>query len=180
MTDQYAELSRALTHYRAEPDSVIAQAVVKRRATPDMVSDLLAERDELQAEIGRLRDVVQQEFRRGVGEVRTEGDRMRAIFGEQPEYHPNLYLLAVERTGWRRWLLGRWVYRSEPFRRDIQRRCARCGLKIMLRPWERLWDPAADLAEGPVRCPDCKEPIVADDDDARVCIRCGGRNRRAP
>lgn len=38
-------------------------------------------------------------------------------------YHPNLYLLAIERKGWRRWVLGRWVYNSEPFRRDIQRRC---------------------------------------------------------
>ena len=60
--------------------------------------------------------------------------------------HPNLYLLAVERTGWRRWLFGRWVYSSEPFRRDIQRRCADADLKILLRPWERLWDPADEPA----------------------------------
>lgn len=28
-------------------------------------------------------------------------------------------------------------------------------------------------------CPDCGNNIVAEDDDARVCIQCGGRNRRA-
>ena len=28
-------------------------------------------------------------------------------------------------------------------------------------------------------CPDCYEPIIASDDDAGVCIQCGGRNRRA-
>lgn len=38
--------------------------------------------------------------------------------------HPSLHLLALERTGWRRWVLGRWVYNSEPFRRDIQRQLA--------------------------------------------------------
>ena len=27
-------------------------------------------------------------------------------------------------------------------------------------------------------CPDCGKDIVADDDDACVCIQCGGRNRR--
>jgi hypothetical protein len=35
--------------------------------------------------------------------------------------HPVLHLLALERTGWKRYVLGRWVYNSEPFRVDIQR-----------------------------------------------------------
>ena len=38
--------------------------------------------------------------------------------------HPTIHLLAEERTGWRRYVFGRWVHRSEPFRRDIQRRLA--------------------------------------------------------
>jgi hypothetical protein len=54
-------------------------------------------------------------------------------------HHPNLYLLAVERTGWRRWIFGRWVYNSEPFRRDIQRRCADCNFAMQIRAWERLY-----------------------------------------
>ena len=29
------------------------------------------------------------------------------------------------------------------------------------------------------RCYDCKRYIVAEDDDAHVCIECGGRNRLA-
>jgi len=40
----------------------------------------------------------------------------------EPNYHPCLHLLAGERVGWRKWIFGRWVYSSEPFRRDIQRR----------------------------------------------------------
>ena len=30
------------------------------------------------------------------------------------------------------------------------------------------------------RCADCFSPIYEDDDDVRVCIQCGGRNRRLP
>lgn len=56
---------------------------------------------------------------------------------ESENYHPKLYLLAIERTGWRRWVFGRWVYASEPFRRDIQRRCR--GIKIPLKKAERLY-----------------------------------------
>jgi hypothetical protein len=52
-------------------------------------------------------------------------------------HHENLHLLAVERTGWRRWIFGRWVYKSEPFRRDIQRKCAK-GFTMILKPWERM------------------------------------------
>ncbi len=55
-------------------------------------------------------------------------------------YHPSLYLLAIERTGWRRWILGRWVYSSEPFRRDIQRRNK--GTETLLETWERICGPA--------------------------------------
>lgn len=57
MTDQYEKLRRALFHYRSEPDSVIAQEMVTRRATPDMVSDLLAERDALAQDAARWRHV---------------------------------------------------------------------------------------------------------------------------
>lgn len=57
----------------------------------------------------------------------------------EPVVHEQLPLLAIERTGWRRWLFGRWVYRSEPFRRDIQRKCASAGTRLTLNPWERLW-----------------------------------------
>jgi hypothetical protein len=61
---------------------------------------------------------------------------------EETSYHPKLHLLAKERTGWRRWVFGRWVYKSEPFRRDIQRRCARAGLHTLHEePWERWHDP---------------------------------------
>ena len=67
-----------------------------------------------------------------------------------PTYHPQLYLLAIERKGWRRWLLGRWAYSSEPFRRDIQRRCAGVGLKVLLAEDETLgpeWEAAAPEAK---------------------------------
>ena len=57
-------------------------------------------------------------------------------------YHPNLHLLAVERTGWRRWIFGRWVFNSEPFRRDIQRQCAKANVQMLLKPWERICDPS--------------------------------------
>jgi hypothetical protein len=61
---------------------------------------------------------------------------------DSPSYHPALHLLALERTGWRRWVFGRWVYKSEPFRRDIQRRCARSGLHTLHEePWERWHEP---------------------------------------
>lgn len=49
-----------------------------------------------------------------------------------PNYHPVLHLLALERTGWLRWVFGRWVYPSEPFRRDIQRRCATANLQRLM------------------------------------------------
>jgi hypothetical protein len=45
-------------------------------------------------------------------------------------YHPQLHLLAIERTGWRRWVFGRWVYSSEPFRRDIQRKLRGFGMPL--------------------------------------------------
>lgn len=61
-------------------------------------------------------------------------------------YHPNLHLLAVERTGWRKWLFGRWVYNSEPFRRDIQRRCAANGVTMLLNEGEQLY-PNEDAAK---------------------------------
>ena len=59
----------------------------------------------------------------------------------QFDCHENLHLLALERTGWRRWVFGRWVYRSEPFRRDIQRRCAKNNAHkgLLRRPWERYY-----------------------------------------
>lgn len=58
-----------------------------------------------------------------------------------PSIHPELHLLAVERTGWRRYIFGRWVYSAEPFRRDIQRRCRVVKLEMLLKPWERVYDP---------------------------------------
>lgn len=66
---------------------------------------------------------------------------MQARDDRDPCYHPNLHLLAIERTGWRRWIFGRWVYSSEPFRRDIQRRAAACGFKCPLEPGETICDP---------------------------------------
>lgn len=59
-----------------------------------------------------------------------------------PNRHENLHLLAVERTGWRRWIFGRWAYSSEPFRRDIQRKCAACDMEIPLHRGERLYPPS--------------------------------------
>lgn len=35
-------------------------------------------------------------------------------------------------------------------------------------------------SEEVVVCWDCGKPIIASDDDAHVCIQCGGRNRRKP
>jgi hypothetical protein len=60
-----------------------------------------------------------------------------------PCSHPNLYLLALERTGWRRYVFGRWVYSSEPFRRDIQRKCAHVNTSLPIMPWEQ-WYPSSD------------------------------------
>ncbi len=60
---------------------------------------------------------------------------------DDPRYHSCLHFLAVERTGWRRYVFGRWVYSSEGFRRDIQRKIAREGWELTLKPWERLHDP---------------------------------------
>ena len=34
------------------------------------------------------------------------------------------------------------------------------------------------MSRDPEHCADCEAAIVADDDDAGVCIECGGRNRR--
>lgn len=51
-------------------------------------------------------------------------------------HHPNLPLLAVERKGWRRLIFGRWVYSSEPFRRDIQRKLR--DFDMLLRSHETL------------------------------------------
>lgn len=64
---------------------------------------------------------------------------------EPENYHPSLHLLALERKGWRRWIFGRWVYSSEPFRRDIQRRCAESGLSIVMEQGETFgpeWEAA--------------------------------------
>ena len=55
-----------------------------------------------------------------------------------PNYHPKLYLLGIENTGWRRWVFGRWAYSSEPFRADIQRRARRARLQVMLEQWQTL------------------------------------------
>lgn len=60
------------------------------------------------------------------------------ISQEHECFHENLYLLALERTGWRRWLYGRWVYSCEPFRNDIARKCIKNDVKIMRHPWERF------------------------------------------
>ena len=40
--------------------------------------------------------------------------------------------------------------------------------------------PLDDLLARLAECADCREPIYADDDDAGVCIKCGGMNRRWP
>lgn len=69
-------------------------------------------------------------------------DKNASRLRKDPSYHPNLHLLALERTGWRRWIFGRWVYSSEPFRRDIQRRCAKAELQTIHKEWERLYDPS--------------------------------------
>ena len=55
--------------------------------------------------------------------------------------HPSLHLLAKERTGWRRWLFGRWVYSDEPFRRDIQRRIAKSGVNLFHKKGTRYFPP---------------------------------------
>lgn len=83
--------------------------------------------------------------------TREQREELQRRFGDawpthDPNQHPSLHLLAIERTGWRRWIFGRWVYPSEPFRRDIQRRMAgqqRCELN----PWERICDPSDPGAE---------------------------------
>ena len=56
--------------------------------------------------------------------------------------HPNLHLLALERTGWRRWIFGRWAYSSEPFRHDIQNQLkGRVHFKIMCPKHMRYYPP---------------------------------------
>jgi len=60
--------------------------------------------------------------------------------------HPTVQLLALERTGWRRYVFGRWVYSSEPFRRNIQRFCKAAGMQMPKKSWERLYPE--DEAEG--------------------------------
>jgi hypothetical protein len=62
------------------------------------------------------------------------------------EIDGTIYLLALERTGWRRWVFGRWVYSSEPFRRDIQRELSGGRLKIM-RPKNTQYFPPQDAKE---------------------------------
>jgi len=54
---------------------------------------------------------------------------------------PDLYLLALERTGWRRYVYGRWVYNSEPFRRDLQRAFARVKSPKSHCCYERYYPP---------------------------------------
>lgn len=68
-------------------------------------------------------------------------------FTDSPGFHPRLHLLALERTGWRRYVFGRWVYSSEPFRRDIQRRCAAYDLNIKLGENETLGPEWEELQE---------------------------------
>lgn len=53
--------------------------------------------------------------------------------------HPSVHLLALERTGWRRWVFGRWVYNSEPFRRDIQRHLAKQQFAGLTEKGERYY-----------------------------------------
>jgi len=60
----------------------------------------------------------------------------KEILDMDPCYHPKLYLLAIERTGWRRWVFGRWVYSSEGFRNDIARRAR--GMQILMESHERF------------------------------------------
>lgn len=51
----------------------------------------------------------------------TDQQNSNEIITKDPCYHPCLYLLAEENTGWRRWF-RRWKYSSEPFRSDIANR----------------------------------------------------------
>jgi hypothetical protein len=62
--------------------------------------------------------------------------------------HPVLHLLALERTGWRRWIFGRWVYSSEPFRRDIQRQLAERDFQAPTKDGQRFY-PDSDKREQP-------------------------------
>lgn len=61
--------------------------------------------------------------------------------------HPNLHLLALERTGWRRYLFGRWAYASEPFRRDIQRQLATMKFEGLCEIGQQYYPPS-DNGEG--------------------------------
>lgn len=63
-----------------------------------------------------------------------------------PRFHPNLCQLAIERTGWRRYIFGRWVHSSEPFRRDIQRRCGKANIQIF-RPSHTTLGPEWEAAQ---------------------------------
>lgn len=57
----------------------------------------------------------------------------------------NLHLLTLERRGWRRWIFGRWLYSSEPFRNDIARRLNASGMDFPVpKDAERL-DPDHEL-----------------------------------
>lgn len=88
--------------------------------------------------------------------------------------HPKLELLAVERTGWRRLILGRWVYSSEPFRRDIQRECAKRDIKMMLHPTETLGPEWEEKREAAI-----DDAMRSESGDAHGHHRCGYQDRIA-
>jgi len=43
---------------------------------------------------------------------------------------------------------------------------------------ENEFVPLEDLFARVAYCYECGEPIYADDDDAGICVQCGGMNRR--
>jgi hypothetical protein len=57
--------------------------------------------------------------------------------------------------------------------------CEHCGAVCLDSPagyYTGCQHYPAEIAVQP--CRQCQQPIVTDDDDARLCIQCGGRNRR--
>jgi hypothetical protein len=57
--------------------------------------------------------------------------------------------------------------------------CEKCGNVKWLKTCSVCEGECEDVGRPPEKCFDCGESIVASDDDAHVCINCGGRNRRA-
>ena len=101
------------------PCSVAVRRLEKMGALNDSLALSYASRDANGELIEKLELKIKELERRNTERFLSDVNTMIV----EPD-HPTIHLLAEERTGWRRYVFGRWAHRSEPFRRDIQRRLA--------------------------------------------------------